>query len=134
MRRAVGAIGLVVCLALTGCGPSTPARVSRDLQARVSGVRGAVEEGRVFLARQRLVRLAAQVTELMNGGILDDGTGLEILDAIAEVRDSLALAPEPSPTVTETTAPPPTEDGGGHGDGKKDKGEGHGDEGHGKDD
>ncbi|HET9672722.1 MAG TPA: hypothetical protein VFQ40_07725 [Actinomycetota bacterium] len=133
MRRAIAAVALAACLALAGCGSSTPRPVSRDLQARVGDVRAAVEDGRAFLARQRLLRLAAEVTRLMDGGVLDEGTGLEILDAIGEVRAALSLAPEPSPTVTQTTAPPPPPEGEGKGKGKG-KGKGHGDDGHGNDD
>jgi hypothetical protein len=138
MRRTLVAIALGACLVLAGCGTSMPRPVSRDLQARVAGVRTAVEDGRRFLAKQRLLQLAEEVARLMDGGVLDEGTGLEIIEAIGQVRSVLSLAPEPSPTVAETTAPPPPpdEDGGeGGGKGKgKDKGNGDGDEGHGNDD
>jgi hypothetical protein len=133
VRRAVVAIALGACLALAGCGTSTPRPVARDLQARVADIRTALEDGRAYLAKQRLLRLAEEVARLMDGGVLDEGSGLEILDAIGEVRAALSLAPEPSATVIETTAspPPPGDEGEGKGKGK---GKEHGDEGHGNDD
>lgn len=133
MRRSVVAIVLASCLALAGCGASVPEPVSGALQARVAGVRTAVEDGRTYLARQRLRQLATDVARLIDRGVLDEGAGLEILDAIAEVSSVLTLAPEPSPTVTETTPPPPPDEDGGEGKGKG-KGKGYGDEGHGNDD
>jgi hypothetical protein len=102
-------------------------RVARDLQDRVATIRSAVEDGRVFFARQQLGRLSTDVDELLDRGLIPDGTAIGIIDAVNAVRDALGLAPAASPTVAPTTEPPPPED---HGDEGKHHGE---DKGHGHD-
>ena len=145
MRRA-GLAFVVVALLAGSCGEAAfPRATAQDLQGRVADIRSAVEEGRVFAARQQLDKLTTIVGRLMENDVVDDGTAIEILDAAADVRAALELAPTSSATPTETTSPtesisptPPPEEGeegNGHGSDKdKDKGGGQGDKGHGNDD
>jgi hypothetical protein len=138
--RRTASVLLVGALLAGGCGdPAIPRGVARDLQADVASIRVVVEEGRVFAARARLTRLTADVTQLLDRGVIDEGAAMEILDAAAAVRAALTLAPTSSATTTETTSPSPEDGGeeGGHGGNAygqdKDKGKGKG-KGHGNDD
>jgi hypothetical protein len=135
VRRAAFLV-LVGALLAGGCGdPAIPRGVARDLQADVATIRVVVEEGRVFAARTRLDRLTQDVTKLLDRGVIDEGTAMEILDAAAAVRAALTLAPTSSATPTETPSPSPEEgegEGGNEGnaygkDKDKDKDKGNGD-------
>jgi hypothetical protein len=129
---------ILVALTLTSCGdPSMSRAVARDLRRDVAAIRAAVEDGRAFLAKQRLTALNEQVVQLLDRGRIDGATAAEIAESIDVVRAALPSLPAPGPTVVETPSPSPPEDGGDEGEGNaygKDKGEGHGDEGHGNDD
>jgi hypothetical protein len=132
VRRAGLAIAIAGLLA-GACGePAIPRAVSRQLQDQVATIREAVEEGRVFGARQRLGKLTAEVGRLMDDGLIGAGTEMEILDAAESVRANLTLVPTAT-SPTETTTTPSPEEGGDEGNayGKdKDKNE---DKGHGND-
>jgi hypothetical protein len=131
MRR-VAAI-VIVALFAGACGePSIPPATALDLQARVADIRSVIEEGRVFAARQQLDKLTNLVGRLLDDGVIDELTAMDIIEAVETVRNALVLAPErsPSPTETSTTPPPsPTDEPGDHGEGK---GKGKGNEGKGK--
>jgi hypothetical protein len=145
MMRA-GMVAVVAALLAGACGEAAfPRATAEDLQGRVADIRTAVEDGRVFAARQQLGKLTRVVGRLMEDGVVDDGTAIEILDAAADVQATLELAPTSSSTPTETStptesispSPPPEEEEGEGGNAygqDKDKGKGHGEEGQGNDD
>lgn len=133
MRRLAITLAAAVLLA-GGCGqPSIPRTISRDLEDRVATIRAALEDGRVFGARQQLERLTSEVHRLMDSGRIEAGAGIDILDAAAAVTAALDLAPSAASPSTETISPSPSEEQGGNAYGQ-DKDKGNGDEGHGNDD
>jgi hypothetical protein len=129
MRRVTTALAISALL-LGACGEATlPRAVADDLQGSVDRIRLAVETGQVVTARVRLERLAAEVTSLLERGVIDQRMALGVLESAEAVRAALRLVPSPSPTERPSPSPTPEE---GNGDGKgKDKG--HGDEGDGND-
>lgn len=133
MRRlAITFVG--AALLAGGCGqPSVPRTISRDLQARVATIRAALEDDRIFGARQQLGRLTSEVHRLMETGRIEAGAGIDILDAAAAVTAALGPAASAPSTPPGTISPSPTEEQGGNAYGK-DKDKGNGDEGHGNDD
>ena len=141
MRRTVLGAVIVALLAGACAEPSIPRAEAQDLQTVVARIRSAAEAGKISAARSRLLKLTDQVDQLLDDGVIAQDTAMEILDAAAAVRASLALAPASSATPSESTTPTPLpeeeadEGGGGNAYGQdKDKDKDKGDKGHGNDD
>jgi hypothetical protein len=128
VRRATPFLVAAALLA-GGCAePAIPQATASDLQRRVAEIRAVVEDGRIFAARQQLVKLAAIVNRLLEDEEVGTDTALEILAAVEDVESALPQAPERSSEPEPTTPPPsPEEEGGnGHGnEGDKDSDEDH---------
>ena len=136
MRRATIAIAILAILA-SSCGDAAigPA-VATKLENRVAKIRRLAENHQPELARAAAQDLMVFVTQGMNAGRIDQGKGMEILEAAQLVDLRLDLLPQPTPT--ESPLPPPSEEDEG-GEGKPEEkgekpGKGNGDEGHGNDD
>lgn len=122
----------ISALLLGACGEATlPRAAADDLRGRVDRIRLAAETGQVGIARGRLEKLAAEVTSLLERGVIDDAKALEVLESAEAVRAALRLVPSPSPTEVPSPSPVPDEEG--DGDSGKGKDKGRGDEGHGND-
>jgi hypothetical protein len=132
VRHGAIAAAAAIALVLGSCGHGElPPALSNDLQDQVASIRRAAETGQRGTALRRLEALVGTVNSLLDGGRIDEGRGLAILQSAEAVGNQLALLPPPSPTVTSSPSPVQEEGYGGDGKGKD---EGHGHEGHGKDD
>ena len=118
MRRATIAIAILAILA-SSCGDAAigPA-VATKLENRVAKIRRLAENHQPELARAAAQDLMVFVTQGMNAGRIDQGKGMEILEAAQLVDLRLDLLPQPTPT--ESPLPPPSEEDEG-GEGKPDK-------------
>jgi hypothetical protein len=131
VRRTALAVAVAALLAGACAEAAIPRAEAQGLQTVVARIRSAAEAGKISAARLRLVKLTDEVEQLLDDGLIAQGTAMEILDAAAAVRAALTLAPTSSATPTETPSPSPDEsdeDGGNaYGQDKdKDKDKGHG--------
>ena len=128
------AVAVALALALGGCGGTSDGGLSVTARGRLEALVRQVRRAAESLDRQGTQRALAELQRTVgsykHNGDISATRAAQILTAVLQVQDRLALVPTTTTTTTRTTtrattAPPHGRDHGGKKDGGKGKGDGN---------